>query len=173
MAFLLNGKTLRVGAPFKDANGTQYPANWLQLTTLAEKEAIGITEVPDPPQYDGRFYWGYDADGHLIPKDHAQLVEQWTNQTRTTAGTLLQPTDWIIIREADNGKAADPLLKTWREDIRLATGTKITAIEATADTDALAAYITGPDYNIWPVDPYAPQPVVEEAEEPAVEEPAE
>jgi hypothetical protein len=25
-------------------------------------------------------------------------------QTRTTAGTLLaQPTDWVIIREADNG----------------------------------------------------------------------
>ena len=169
MGFELNGQPLAVDRPFTDANGVKYPANWLRLSTEAEKEAIGITEVPDPPQYDGRFYWGYDAEGHLIPKDHAQLVEQWTNQTRTTAGTLLQPTDWIIIREADNGKAADPLLKTWREDIRLATGTKNAAIAATTTTDELAAYITGSEYNVWPVDPYAPAPV---AEEPAVEEEA-
>ena len=159
--FLLNGQPLAVDTPFTTPDGTQYPANWLRLSTLEEKEAIGITEVPDPPQYDQRFYWGYDTEGHLIPKDHAQLVEQWTQQTRTTAGTLLQPTDWIIIREADNGKAADPLIKLWREDIRLASGTKITAIKATADTDALAAYITGGEYGVWPNDPNAfvpPQP---------------
>ena len=168
MAFLLDGQPLAVDTPFKTPDGTQYPANWLRLSTREEKEAIGITEVPDPPQYDQRFYWGYDTEGHLIPKDHAQLVEQWTQQTRTTAGTLLQPTDWIIIREADNGKAADPVLKTWREDIRLAAGTKITAINATADTDALAAYITGDEYPVWPSDPNAfvpPQPVAEEPAE--------
>lgn len=169
--FLLNGVPLAVDTPFKTPDGTQYPQNWLRLSTLEEKEAIGITEVPDPPQYDQRFYWGYDAEGKLIPKDHAQLVEQWTQQTRTTAGTLLQPTDWIIIREADNGKAADPVLKTWREDIRLATGTKITAIVATTTTDELAAYITGSEYNVWPVDPYAPVPPADD--EPVVEEPAE
>lgn len=160
--FLLNGQPLAVDTPFTTPDGTQYPANWLRLSTLEEKEAIGITEVPDPPQYDQRFYWGFDDKGKLIPKDHTQLVEQWVAQTRTTAGTLLQPTDWIIIREADNGKAADPVLKTWREDIRLAAGTKNTAITATADTDALAAYITSPEYGVWPVDPYAPQPVADE-----------
>jgi hypothetical protein len=156
MAFLLDGQPLAVDTPFKTPDGTQYPANWLRLSTAEEKEAIGITEVPDPTPYDQRFYWGYDAEGHLIPKDHAQLVEQWTAATRQTAGTLLSPTDWMIIREADNGTAIDPAIKTWREDIRLATGTKVTAITATADTPALAAYITGADYPAWPVDPYAP-----------------
>jgi hypothetical protein len=77
-------------------------------------------------------------------------------QTRATANTLLSPTDWIIIREADNGKAADPKLKTWREDIRLATGQKNAAIKATLDTPALAAYITGTEYPVWPSDPYSP-----------------
>ena len=48
-----------------------------------------------------------------------------------------------------------------REDIRLATGVKVTAIRDTADTAALAAYITGPLYPVWPADPYAPQPVSE------------
>jgi len=133
--------------------GIQYPANWLRLSTQLDRDRLGIVWEPDPEPYDQRFYWGLG-----LPKDHTQLVEQWVAQTRTTANTLLAPTDWIIIREADNGKAADPLLKTWREDIRLATGVKVTAIRDTDDTDALAAYITGPDYPVWPADPYAPQP---------------
>lgn len=145
MAFLLNGQPLAVDTPFTDANGTRYPANWLRLSTLEEKEAIGIIEAPDPEPYDQRFYWGPG-----LPKDHAQLVEQWVAQTRTTAGTLLQPTDWMVIREADNGTAIDPAIKTWREAIRAAAGTKNKAIAATADTDALAAYITGADYPAWP-----------------------
>ena len=160
--FLLDGQPLAVDTPFKTPDGTQYPANWLRLSTAEEKEAIGITEVADPEPYDQRFYWGYDAEGHLIPKDHAQLVEQWTAQTRTTANTLLQPTDWIIIREVDNGKAADPVLKTWREEIRLAAGSKVYEIGQTTGTDALAAYITGADYPAWPVDPYAPVPAAED-----------
>jgi len=155
--FILDGRPLSPDAPFKHM-GVQYPANWLRLSSPEERAAIGIEEVPDPPAYDQRFYWGYDAEGHLIPKDHAQLVEQWTQQTRTTANTLLAPTDWIIIREADNGKAADPLLKTWRQDVRFAAGDKITAIAATLNTPELAAYITGADYPAWPSDPYAPAP---------------
>lgn len=53
--FLLNGSPLPLDTPFKDAEGTSYPANWLRLTTLEEKQAIGITEVPDPvpPSEDG------------------------------------------------------------------------------------------------------------------------
>jgi len=46
MAFKLDGKTLRVDIPFT-SNGVKYPANWLRLTKLEEKKAIGITEVPD------------------------------------------------------------------------------------------------------------------------------
>jgi hypothetical protein len=155
--FVLDGRTLSPDAPFQHL-GIRYPANFLRLSTPEEREAIGIQEIPDPPNWDQRFYWGYDAEGHLIPKDHTQLVEQWTQQTRTTANTLLSPTDWIIIREADNGKTADPVLKTWREDIRLATGAKVTAIRDTADTAELAAYITGADYPAWPRDPYSPVP---------------
>lgn len=46
--FLLNGSPLPLDTPFKDAAGNSYPPNWLRLTTLEEKQAIGITEVPDP-----------------------------------------------------------------------------------------------------------------------------
>ena len=158
--FIFHGQPLSPDSPFTDpTTGIQYPANWLRLATPEEREAIGITEVPDPRPYDQRFQWGWTNMGQPIWKDHGQLVEQWTQQTRTTANTLLSPTDWIIIREADNGKVADPVLKTWREEIRLAAGSKIFEINQTADTPALAAYITGPDYPAWPADPCAPQPV--------------
>ena len=56
MAFLLNGNPLAVDVPFK-VGDINYPANWLRLTTKAEKEAIGITEIADPDVYDLRFYW--------------------------------------------------------------------------------------------------------------------
>ena len=155
--FILNGKPLSPDVAFTDpATGVQYPANWLRLSTLEEKEAIGITEQADPPVWDQRFAWGYSEDGQLIWKDHTQLVEQWVAQTRTTAGTLIQPTDWMVIREQDNGTVVPESVKALREDIRLVTGEKNAAIEATADTAELAAYITGTEYPVWPSDSPAP-----------------
>jgi len=156
--FVYKGRSLPLDTPL-DLDGLLLPANWLRLSSAQDKANVGITEVPDPPAPpDQRFYWGWDSEGKAIPKDHAQLVDQWKQQTRSTANSLLQPTDWMIIRESDNGKPADALLKAWREDIRLAAGEKNTAIQATADTDELAAYITGQDYPIWPNDPYSPVP---------------
>ena len=150
--FILNGKPLASDVAFTDPEtGIQYPANWLRLSTPEERKAIGITEVPDPPYYDQRFYFGPD-----LPKDHTQLVEQWVAQTRITAGTLIQPTDWMVIREQDNGTVVPESVKALREDIRLATGQKNAAIEATADTAELAAYITGTEYPVWPSDSPAP-----------------
>lgn len=46
--FMLNNAPLPLDTPFRDAAGNSYPANWLRLTTIHEKNAIGITEVPDP-----------------------------------------------------------------------------------------------------------------------------
>jgi hypothetical protein len=155
--FILNGKPLSPDVAFTDlATGVQYPANWLRLASPEERAAIGITEQADPPVWDQRFAWGYSEDGQLIWKDHTQLVEQWVAQTRTTAGTLIQPTDWMVIREQDNGTVVPESVKALREDIRLATGQKNAAIEATADTAELAAYITGSEYPVWPSDSPAP-----------------
>jgi hypothetical protein len=144
---LADGRLLALDVPFT-WDQVSYPANWLRLASPEEREAIGIIEVSDPAPYDQRFYWGPD-----LPKDHAQLVEQWVSQTRTTAGTLLQPSDWLVIRETDNGTPVPDEWRTWRESIRAAAGTKVDAIEATTTTEELAAYITGAEYPTWPLDP--------------------
>ena len=57
--FLLDGKRLQPGVAFTHGN-IQYPANWLQLSTLAEKEAIGITEVADGTRPNDEYYWVTD-----------------------------------------------------------------------------------------------------------------
>ena len=146
--FILDGKPLSLDVAFTHA-GIQYPANFLRLATPDERAAIGITEAPDPKPYDQRFYWGYDQAGQLIPKDHGQLVDQWNDQTRDTANSLLTPSDWMVIREADNGAQVPLEVKAYRQLIREKCGIKLTAIEATTTTDELAAYITGPDYPNW------------------------
>jgi hypothetical protein len=161
--FVLNGKPLPLDVPFQ-ANGTLYPANWLRLSSPSERTAIGVTEVPDPPSYDQRFYWGYTSSGTLIPKDHTQLVTQWTDTTRYTANTLLAPSDWVIVREVDNGTPIPSGLKSWRQSIRYCCEDKVTMISLTSDTSSLADYITyvSPsggslsDYNYWP--PLDPPP---------------
>jgi hypothetical protein len=154
--FLLDGKPLSPDRAFTH-DGTQYPANWLRLSTLEQKEAIGITEVPDAPSWDQRFYWGYDAEGNLLPKDHAQLVEQWVTTTKVTAGSLLTPSDWYITRQAETGAAVPQEVLDRRAEIRAYSNTKEQALLATTSTDELAAYVTSADYSRW--EPEAPAPV--------------
>jgi len=147
--FTLNGKSISPDSAFTTPDGTQYPANWLRLSTPEEKAAIGITEVPDQIPHDKRFYWGYDTDNQLIPKDHSQLVTQWTEQTKITAGTLLSPTDWMIVREVDNLTPVPNNIKISRQNIRILCGNKVSNIGITTTTGELATYVTSSDYSSW------------------------
>ncbi len=147
--FVLDGKPLPLDTPF-EANGTLFPANWLRLSSPDDRAAVGITEVPDPPTWDQRFYWGYTASGTLIPKDHGVLVSVWVDQTRQTANTLLAPSDWMVVREIDNGTPMSSGVKVWRQETRTACEQKVVSIRSTDSTDSLAVYITGPEYPVWP-----------------------
>lgn len=148
--FTLNGVKLLSDKAFKTSDGTQYPANWLRLTTLEEKQAIGITEVADEPvvEYDHKFYLGPNN-----PKDHTELKTYWVKETKDNAGRLLSQTDWYVVRAAETSIAVPTDVATRRAEIRTLCNTKITAINATADTAALAAYITGSDYYSWGITP--------------------
>mgnify|MGYP000412548882 CR=1 FL=1 len=58
--YYLGSTVLRLNSPFT-IGGTQYPSNWLTVSTEADKTAIGITWVADPVRADDRFYWNGDA----------------------------------------------------------------------------------------------------------------
>ena len=94
--FLLNNVPLPLDTPFT-VDGTSYPANWLRLTSLEEKNAVGITEEPDVQvTYDDRFWWGIDN-----PKDLTQLKSTWTSNFKQQANTMLASSDWMVIRKAE------------------------------------------------------------------------
>ena len=78
MAFLLDGNKLQEGVAFTDANGNQYPANWLNLSTEEEKLAIGITWVADPVRADDRFYWNGDINNPKALEDKLEVKEDGT-----------------------------------------------------------------------------------------------
>ena len=146
--FLLNGQPLSPDTPFTH-NGVEYPANWLRLTTLAEKQAIGITEVADPEPYDDRFYWGVGN-----PTDMTQLKALWTTWVDDTAWQLLQKTDYMDFRHAsDNAYTAPAEWVTWRNAIRTQAKTIKVAIAAATDVPSLQAAIT----VTWTPDPNAPK----------------
>ena len=181
MAFLLNGKPLAVGVAFSH-NETNYPANWLRLTTKAEKEAIGITEVADDPIFDSRFYWedgtakalddvdAKDKDGNLLKnEDGSQMVVQGVKsvlkaQEKATAGSLLARYDWYVVRKAEKDTAIPTPITTYRDGVRTACNTRETEIDNCADTAALvtlygAAYDKDGNFEKfnmtqYPQDPY-------------------
>jgi hypothetical protein len=131
--FLLNNKPISLDTAFTTEDGTQYPANWIRLASPAERAAIGITEVDDAPRYDDRFYW---ASGQ--PKD-LDLLKIWlVNQVKVTAGTLLAPTDWKVIRAAETNTTVDGGVLVDRRAIRAASNANETAINACTTVDELA-----------------------------------
>jgi hypothetical protein len=152
--FILNDQPLSPDRAFTH-NQIQYPANWLRLSSPEEREAIGITEEPDPIQVDQRFYWDTG-----IPKDHTQLVDQWVGQVKQTAGSLLSQTDWYITRASETGVAAPQSVLERRTELRALSNSKEALLEATETTDELAAYVTSPDFSVWEVQPVVDETIV-------------
>jgi hypothetical protein len=154
MAFYLDGRQLQIDTPFEH-DGTAFPANWLRLATPEERAAIGITELPDYPRPDDRFFFvSQNPDGTwtAIPKDLAGLKTTWASQFRQTAWTLLQPSDWLIIRKQEINTDVPADWLSYREAVRTTCALAISDMEATADIDAFIASVTS---VVWPVDPNA------------------
>jgi len=140
--FKHNDTIIPLDTPFT-INGTSYPANWLRLTSLAEKEAIGITEVADETTtYDDRFYWGVDN-----PKDLATLKTTWTAQVKDTANKLLAQTDWMVIRKAERDVAIPTDVVTYRAGVVTECSRLIAAIAGASDVPALIAVVTEQNWS--------------------------
>jgi len=155
--FMLNNSPLPIDTPF-EVDGTQYPANWLRLTTLEEKQAIGITEVPDPEPYDSRFYWGVGNPKQLedvteTPEGQTEevtskgLKSQWIAQVKDTAGKLLAQTDWMVIRKAERDVAIPAEVVAKRAAI-VAECTRLeAAITECADVPALIEVVGSQNWS--------------------------
>jgi len=152
---LLDGKQLRPGRPFTH-NGIQYPANWLRLTSWAEKEAIGITEVPDPAPVDTRFYWSEGNPKQLEDTTDVAsgitttgLKTQWKAQQDQTAYSLLAPTDWYVVRKSETDEAIPVSITSFRGEVRTVCEGRKVAIDGATDVPSLVGIVTFAGLD-WP-----------------------
>lgn len=137
-------------------DGTQYPANWLNLSTPEEKAALGLEEVTDAnaPE-DDRFYWVSSALKDAVrtytntPKDLAGLKTQWAASINAAAYSLLLPTDWMVTKAFETQTAIPVNWSAWRAAVRTTAQNTVTAINAAADVPALQAAIVVD----WPKNP--------------------
>jgi len=152
---LLDGKQLVPGKPFTH-NGIQYPANWLRLTSWAEKEAIGITEVPDPAPVDTRFYWDTDIPKQL--EDTTDVVSgitttglktQWKEQQDQTAYSLLAPTDWYVVRKTETDEAIPVGITSFRGEVRNISNQRKVSIDTASSVENLIGITTFSGLD-WP-----------------------
>jgi hypothetical protein len=150
--FILNGKPLALDRAFTTPDGTQYPASFLRLASPEEREAIGITEVPDEIPHDQRYFWGYDSDGNLIPKQledetvtpeegepytQTGLKTQHIRQTKETANTLLAPTDWYFTRKLERNIEVPENIASYRAEVLAVSDAREELISAVTTVEEL------------------------------------
>ena len=155
------GLRIKEGRGWADNNGVKHPAQWTRWTA-EEKAAKGLVWVADPVQYDSRFYTGdgtakalddvnaVDEDGNaILDEDGNQVVTKGLKsnaiaQTKMTAGSLLAPTDWMVVRKAETDVAIPADVLTYRQAVRTASEAIETAIAGATTHEAFMALYDTP-----------------------------
>lgn len=150
-----------------EIDGTQYPANWLNLSTQEDKEALGLEEVITVGERkDDRYYWVSESLNGAVrtitstPKDLETVRKVCIDGLRASAYSILLPSDWLVTRKQENGKEIPADWSTFRENVRLEAERCVTEAQAATTVDEIAAIVP-----TWPSNPDAPvvteDPVVE------------
>lgn len=155
MGYQIGSRALPMDRPWKTETA-QYPANWLRLSTAADREAIGVVWVADAATWDQRFYWGVDNPKQLddVTDEDGNtttgLKTQWKATQNEIAASLLAPSDWRVVKELEvnssfsAAKTAYPTAwQTYRAGIRTSCNTRQTEIDACTTVEALKELLFG------------------------------
>ena len=149
MPFKLGTKTIQLDTPFTH-NDIQYPANWIRLASEEDKSAIGLTWETDAVRADDRFYWDGNINNPKALEDVTETVDEkeyttkglksnFIAQIKTTAGSILAQTDWMVIRKAERNVDIPSSVATYRASV-VAKATELeTAISAVTTVEQLIA----------------------------------
>jgi len=161
-----------------------YPSNIFSMWTSSELEAIGIYEVvidntnyKNPEYYDNTNQSFTFADNKVTatygtatarPLEDKKVDDGVIKGVRppklvqvdTEAYNLLQPNDWMVVRNAESSKAIPSDWLDYRVAVRTAASDMKTKINAVSDVDALAALYVYNDatppvrpLGEWPTEP--------------------
>ena len=164
-----DGQYIQQGTQFT-IDGIEYPSNWLNLSTLEEKEAIGLEEViaTNSPAND-QYYWvSTELDKAILtyvntPKELAGVQANAVSQINATAYSILLPSDWMVVKAVETSTTVPADWNTWRAEIRTQAQDAITAIEAATDVDEVTTAVQVQ----WANNPNTPS-IVADTEKPSV-----
>ena len=160
-------------------NDIQYPTSIFSSSwTNAERKDLGIV----PYEYEGSrinnmFYTTSEA-APAVESDRVVVKRTQTarnvddikttmkNSVSQTLKSYLEQTDWIVIREQDNGTAKPSDLAKWRTDLRAKAAALETAIDDKTDVAGLEAMTVfteemrdagkkASEFDEWPQNPRA------------------
>lgn len=131
-------------------NDIQYPADWLIRSTNDERKELGFFPVRVDPRPDDRFYFVSQnapliRDDHAVvtwnatPRDLGELKAREVAAIKATAGALLAPSDWKVIRASEGVKPLDAATATYRSAVRAASNEAEQSIVLCASIDDLTA----------------------------------
>jgi len=160
MPYMLDGRRLRVGRPFKTATAS-YSQLWATQLSADEKTALGITYEADPEPFDSKYYWSAgnprqldnstDSEGVVTNGVRPGIVQE----QKAIAASLLAQTDWYVTRKSETDTAIPSNVTTYRAAVRTACAareTEIAAVETTAALETLMKTAPGESGALtqWP-----------------------
>ena len=135
--------------------GVQYPSNIFSMWTESELSTIGIVPITmDSTNFKDKEYYtntsityAYNTEtgkatgtyGTATAKDLTQLKTERKNDINTEAGSILRPTDWMIVRATEGGTAVPSDITTKRAAVRTKANSMCVQIDGASDVDEVAA----------------------------------
>ena len=153
-------RIFKVPTAFKHpTTGLQYPRNWITLATDSEKSDAGIIEVTFSGTNKNSDYYNnsesapvYDSSAGTVTitksssaKVLATVKADKLENARSNVYSVLQPTDWYVVRKSEHSTAIPAKIIAFRLAARTVYGKIQTAVTNASDVDAVAAIYTSGD----------------------------
>ena len=157
-------------------NDVQYPKSIFGSSwTDEERKALGIVPYVYEGSYVSNMFYSTNEAAPAVEEDRVvvrrtqsannvdDIKAVMKNSVSKTLGGYLEQTDWIVIREQDNGTAKPADLAKWRTDLRAKAAALETSIDSKSDVAGLEAMTVvtpemaekeeNAEFHDWPVNP--------------------
>ena len=157
-------------------NDVQYPKSIFGSSwTDEERKALGIVPYVYEGSYVSNMFYSTSEAAPAVEEDRVvvrrtqsandvdNIKAVMKNSVSKTLGGYLNQTDWIVIREQDNGTAKPADLAKWRTDLRAKAAALETSIDSKSDvagleemtvvTPEMAEKEENAEFHDWPVNP--------------------
>ena len=151
-------------------DGIQHPAAIFTSWTKDQKKAIGIYDYSEVNASPDNRYYKQGTSETVVDDSAGTVVKTWTpaakdladksetvdgetvvtlgvksnekDRVKNVAASLLQGSDWMVIRAAEGGTAVPSAVATYRAAVRTKSNSMETAIDDASDTAAMIALDT-------------------------------